>query len=100
MLVTFELENETTEASIPNALILPHSLTVATLDKNGNNIPVQFPQGFPTKFTYNSFLKVYYIFLSPAPYLADGKTRYTMQINSDLLAQPVTATFVVKKSKF
>jgi hypothetical protein len=95
MLVSFELENEATEASIANALTSPHSVSVATLDfLTGKNIPVQFPRGFPTTFTYNKFLKSYYIFLSPAPYTPG--TKYTLQINSDLFPRPVTATFVVK----
>jgi hypothetical protein len=96
MLVSFELEKPGTETSITNALTLPHSVNVATLDALGNNIPVQFLPGFPTTFKYNSFSKTYYIFLSTAPYKTDG-TKYTLQINSDLFAQPVTATFVVKK---
>jgi hypothetical protein len=96
MLVSFELENETTEASIANALTSPHSVSVATLDfLTGKNIPVQFPRGFPTTFTYNKFFKSYYIFLSPAPYTPG--TKYTLQINSDLFPAPVTATFVVKR---
>jgi hypothetical protein len=95
MLVSFELENETTEASIANALMSPHSVSVATLDfLTGKNIPVQFPRGFPTTFTYNKLFKSYYIFLSPAPYTPG--TKYTLQINSDLFPAPVTATFVVK----
>ena len=95
MLVAFELENESKEKSDPTALTPPHSVNVATL-LNGVNIPVQYPEDFPTTFTYNRFSKVYYIFLSPAPYKTDG-TVYTLQINSDLFPQPVTATFVVKK---
>jgi hypothetical protein len=96
MLVSFELENETTEASIANALTPPHSVSVATLDfLTGKNIPVQFPRGFPTTFTYNKYFKSYYIFLSPAPYTPG--TKYTLQINSDLFPAPVTATFVVVK---
>ena len=96
MLVSFELEAGTTETSITNALTSPHSVSVATLDfLTGKNIPVQFPRGFPTTFTYNKFLKSYYIFLSPTPYKTDG-TKYTLQINSDLFPAPVTATFVVK----
>jgi hypothetical protein len=96
MLVSFELENETTEASIANALTPPHSVSVATLDfLTEKNIPVQFPRGFPTTFTYNKFFKSYYIFLSPAPYTPG--TKYTLQINSDLFPVPVTATFVVKR---
>jgi hypothetical protein len=95
MLVSFELENEATETSIANALTPPHSVNVATLDfLTGKNIPVQFPRGFPTTFTYNKSLKSYYIFLSPAPYAQN--TKYTLQINSDLFPAPVTATFVVK----
>ena len=96
MLVSFELEKPGTETSITNALTLPHSVNVATLDALGNNIPVQFLPGFPTTFKYSPFSKTYYIFLSSAPYKTDG-TKYTLQINSDLFAQPVTATFVVKK---
>jgi hypothetical protein len=96
MLVSFELEDEATEASIANALTSPHSVSVATLDfLTGKNIPVQFPRGFPTTFTYNKFFKSYYIFLSPAPYTPG--TKYTLQINSDLFPAPVTATFVVKR---
>jgi hypothetical protein len=95
MLVSFELENARTEASIANALTSPHSVSVATLDfLTGKNIPVQFPRGFPTTFTYNRLFKSYYIFLSPAPYTPG--TKYTLQINSDLFPAPVTATFVVK----
>ena len=98
MLVSFELEDEKKEKSDPTALTLPHSLTVATLDQKGNPIDVQYPAGAPTTFTYNSFFKVYYILLSPAPYKTDG-TVYTMQIDSDLLSQPVDVKFVVKKSE-
>lgn len=97
MLVAFELENESAEKSDPTALTPPHSVSVATLDPSGAPIPVQYPKGFPTTFTYNPFLKVYYIFLSPAPYKADGTTVYTLQIGSDLFPQPVNVKFVVKK---
>ncbi len=103
MLVSFELENERTEKSDPNALTLPHSVSVGTLDPTGNPIPVQFPTKFPMTFTYNPFLKIYYIYLSPAPYkLYDGtpNTVYTLQIDSDLFPQPVNVKFVVKKSLF
>ncbi len=99
MLVSFALENESQEKSDPTALTLPHSVSVSTLDPSGNPILVQFPKGFPTTFTYNPFLKVYSIFLSPAPYMTDG-TVYTMQINSDLFPQSVDVKFVVKKSLF
>ena len=99
MLVTFELENERKETSIANAVSLPHTVSVATFDANGINIPVQFVRGFPTTVTYNPFFKTYYIFLSPAPYKTDG-TVYTLQINSDLIAQPFTATFKVKRNQF
>jgi YVTN family beta-propeller protein len=99
MLVAFTLENESAEKSDPTALTLPHSVSVATLDSTGAPITVQFPKGFPTTFTYNPFLKVYYIFLSPAPYKTDG-TVYTMQIDSDLFPQPVLVNFVVKNSLF
>jgi hypothetical protein len=98
MLVTFELEKSGTEISDPTALTTPHSVNVATLDSNGNAIPIQFPKGAPTTFTFNKFFKVYSIFLSPAPYkLSDGtpNTVYTLQINSDLFPQPVNATFRV-----
>lgn len=99
MLVSFELENERKETSDPTALTLPHSVSVGTLDPNGNPIPVQYPAGFPTTFTYNPFFKSYYIFLSPAPYKTDG-TVYTLQIDSDLFPQPVSVKFVVKKFQF
>jgi hypothetical protein len=98
MLVTFELEKTGTEIPDPNALTKPHSVNVSTRDSHGAVIPVQFPPNFPTTFTYNSALKVYYIFLSPAPYkLSDGtaNTVYTMQIGSDLFANPVTGNFKV-----
>jgi hypothetical protein len=98
MLVAFQLEKESTETSIANALTPPHSVSVGTLDAAGNNVPVQFPRGFPTTFTYNPYLKTYYIFLSPAPYTPG--TKYTLQINSDLFPAPVTATFVVKRDFF
>jgi hypothetical protein len=99
MLVSFELENESKEKSDPTALTPPHSVSVATLDPKGNPIPVQYPTGFPTTFTYNPSSKVYYIYLSPAPYKTDG-TVYTLQINSDLFAKPVNVDFVVKNSQF
>ena len=95
MLVSFELENGSTDKPDPTALTLPHSVSVATLDPSGNPIPVQYPAGFPTTFTYNPFLKEYYIYLSPTPYKTDG-TVYTMQIDSDLFPQPVNLKFVVK----
>ena len=96
MLVSFELEHESTETSITNALT-GHSVSVATFGPTGKNIPVQFPRGFPTTFTYNRFTKAYYIFLSPAPYVLYPRgTVFTLQINSDLFPAPVTATFVVK----
>ena len=94
MLVTFELEHAGTEKSDPTALTKPHSVNVATLDPNGLSIPIQFPPRFPTTVQYNPFLKVYYIFLSPAPYTTD--TVYTLQIGSDLISQPVSLKFVVK----
>jgi hypothetical protein len=98
MLVTFELEKTGTEIPDPSALTKPHSVNVSTRDSHGAVIPVQFPPNFPTTFTYNSALKVYYIFLSPAPYkLSEGtaNTVYTMQIGSDLFANPVTGNFKV-----
>lgn len=95
MLVSFKLENEATEKSNPNALTPPHAVNVGTLDASGNNIPVQIPPGFPTTFTYNPHSKVYYIYLSPAPYKTDGSV-YTLQINSDLVPQPANRSFVVK----
>jgi hypothetical protein len=98
MLVTFELEKTGTEIPDPSALTKPHSVNVSTRDSHGAVIPVQFPPNFPKTFTYNSALKVYYIFLSPAPYkLSDGtaNTVYTMQIGSDLFANPVTGNFKV-----
>jgi hypothetical protein len=98
MLVTFELEKTGTEIPDPSALTKPHSVNVSTRDLNGNVIQVQFPPNFPTTFSYNSALKVYYIFLSPAPYkLSDGtnNTKYMMQIGSDLFPKPVTANFKV-----
>ena len=95
MLVSFELENGSTDKPDPTALTLPHSVSVAMLDPSGNPIPVQYPAGFPTTFTYNPFLKEYYIYLSPTPYKTDG-TVYTMQIDSDLFPQPVNLKFVVK----
>jgi len=98
MLVTFELEKAGTEITDPTALTMPHTVSVGTLDSNGKPIPVQFPKGFPTTFTYNKFFKVYSIFLSPVPYkLSDGtpNTVYTLQIGSDLFTQPVNATFKV-----
>jgi hypothetical protein len=104
MLVAFQLEKGNTEIPDTSALTLPHSVNVATLQTKSDgtvvNIPVQFPKGFPTTFAYNSFAKAYYIFLSPAPYTADGKTVYTLQINSDLFSKPITASFVVKKYQF
>jgi len=96
MLVAFELERVGTEITDPAALTKPHSVNVATLDATGVPIPVQFPLHFPQTFTFNPFLKAYYIFLSPAPYkLSDGtpNTVYTLQIGSDLFAQPVTKKF-------
>jgi hypothetical protein len=96
MLVAFELERVGTEITDPTALTHPHSVNVATLDATGVPIPVQFPLHFPQTFTFNPFLRVYYIFLSPAPYkLSDGtpNTVYTLQIGSDLFAQPVTKKF-------
>jgi hypothetical protein len=96
MLVAFELEKGSTETPDPTALTSPHSVNVATLDPTGANIPVQYPAGAPTTFTYNPFFKTYFIFLSPAAYKTDG-TVYTLQINSDLFPAPVTAKFVVKK---
>jgi hypothetical protein len=101
MLVAFELEKPGTETSISNALTPPNTVSVATFQTTptggiGNNIPVQMPRGFPSTFTYNPFLKTYYIFLSPAPYTADGRTKYILQINSALFPAPVNATFVVK----
>ena len=97
MLVAFELEKAGTEITDPTALTPPHSVNVATLvDQSGIPIPVQFPKGFPTTFTYNPTLKTYFIFLSPAPYKTDG-TVYTLQIGSDLFPQPVNLKFVVKK---
>lgn len=96
MLVAFELERVGTEITDPTALTKPHSVNVATLDATGVPIPVQFPLHFPQTFTFNPFLRVYYIFLSPAPYkLSDGtpNTVYTLQIGSDLFAQPVTKKF-------
>jgi hypothetical protein len=98
MLVSFELENESSEKSDPTALTPPHSVSVATLDPNGNPIPVQYPARFPTTFTYSSFFKTYYIFLSPAPYTVG--TVYTLQIDSDLFPQPVNQKFVVKNFQF
>jgi hypothetical protein len=98
MLVAFKLEHESTETSDPTALTAPHSVNVGTLDHNGNPIPVQFPTGAATTFTYSSFFRAYFILLSPAPYkLSDGtsNTVYTLQINSDLFPQPVNATFKV-----
>ncbi|HXM95704.1 MAG TPA: hypothetical protein VOA64_15875 [Candidatus Dormibacteraeota bacterium] len=99
MLVAFELENESTDRSIANALTKPNSVNISTFDSKGTQILVQYPPGFPTTFTYNPFFKVYYIFLSPAPYLADGTTVYTMQIGSTLFP-PVNMKFVVKKFQF
>jgi hypothetical protein len=99
MLVSFELENESTEKSDSSALTKPHSVSVATLDPSGAPIQLQFPARFPTTFTYSPFAKVYFIFLSPAPYKTDG-TVYTLQINSDLFPQPVNVKFVVKKFQF
>jgi len=96
MLVAFELERVGTEITDPTALTKPHSVNVATLDATGVPIPVQFPLHFPQTFTFIPFLRVYYIFLSPAPYkLSDGtpNTVYTLQIGSDLFAQPVTKKF-------
>jgi len=96
MLVAFELERVGTEITDPTALTKPHSVNVATLDATGVPIPVQFPLHFPQTFTFNPSLRVYYIFLSPAPYkLSDGtpNTVYTLQIGSDLFAQPVTKKF-------
>jgi hypothetical protein len=99
MLVTFELEHAGTEKSDPTALIAQNSVNIATIDPNHNSIPVQFPRGFPTTINYNPFLKLYYIFLSPAPYKTDG-TVYTLQIGSDLIQAPINLKFVVKKFSF
>jgi hypothetical protein len=99
MLVTFELENEGREKSDPTALTKPHSVNVSTF-LDGKVIQVQYPKGFPTTFTYNPFFKLYYIFLSPAPYIADGRTVYTMEIGSDLFPKPVTVKIVVKNFSF
>jgi hypothetical protein len=98
MLVAFELEHGSTEMSDPTALTMPHSVNIATRDANGVTVPVQFPVGFPTTFTYSPFFKAYFIFLSSAPYkLSDGtaNTVYTLQIGSDLFTQPVNAKFKV-----
>ncbi len=107
MLVAFELENESTEKIDATALTLPHSVSVATTEfVSGKNVPVQYPRGFPTTVQYNPYFKNYYVFLSPAPYLtmADGTpypngTVFTLQINSDLLAAPKTANFVVRRDE-
>jgi hypothetical protein len=100
MLVSFTLENESQEKSDRTALTSPHTVSIGTLelDSNGNPIPVQYPAGFPTTFTYNPFFKAYYIFLSPAPYTV-GQV-YTLQIDSDLFPQPVNVKFVVKNFQF
>jgi hypothetical protein len=99
MLVAFEIENPTTDQSDPTAVTAPHSVNVSTLEAaTGKNVPVQYPRGFPTTVKYNATTKSYYIFLSPAPYKTDG-TVYTLQINSDLLAAPKTANFVVKRDQ-
>jgi hypothetical protein len=95
MLVAFKLADATTGAPITNAVTPPHSVHVATLDPTGNNVPVQFPQHFPTTVTYNPNSKTYFIYLSPTPYKTDG-TVYTLEITSDLFPQPFTASFVVK----
>lgn len=96
MLVTFELENESAETSDGTALTFPHTVNVGTLDPNGIPIPVQFPKGASTTFTYNKKLKLYSIFLSSAPYtlLSDGtsNTVYTLQIGSDLFP-PISVPF-------
>src|SRR5712691_5209329 len=94
MLVAFELETAGTENHDATAVTKPHSVNVATVNSSGLAIPVQFPRGFPTTFTYSKLLKVYYIFLSPAPYIPG--TVYTLQIGSDLFPQPVNLKFVVK----
>ena len=95
MLVAFDLENARTKISDPTALTLPHSVNVAVLDPaTGLRQSVQTFPGFPTTFTYDKFLKIYYILLSPRPYLI-GKV-YQLQINSDLFPNPVNAKFVVK----
>jgi len=96
MLVSFELENESAETSDGTALTFPHTVNVGTLDPNGIPIPVQFPKGAPTTFTYNKRFKLYSIFLSSAPYtlLSDGtsNTVYTLQIGSDLFP-PISVPF-------
>jgi hypothetical protein len=96
MLVTFELENESAETSDGTALTFPHMVNVGTLDPKGLPIPVQFPKGASTTFTYNKKLKLYSIFLSSAPYtlLSDGtsNTVYTLQIGSDLFP-PISVPF-------
>ena len=102
MLVAFKLENESKETSISNALTPPNTVSVATFQTSltggiGNSIPVQIPRGFPSTFTYNAFLKTYYIFLSPAPYTPG--TKYILQINSALFPAPVNATFVVRRDE-
>jgi hypothetical protein len=99
MLVTVELEKLNTETPDPNALTKPNALTVSTCvfgtatHPCGTAVAVQFPTRSPTTFTYNPFLKVYYIFLSSAPY-SKGVV-YNMEINSDLFS-PVNLQFVVK----
>jgi hypothetical protein len=97
MPVAFQLKNATTGISDPNALKSPHSLNVAVLDSTGQRQPVQTFPGFPTTFTYNPFLKIYTIFLSPSPYVIGNV--YQLQINSDLFPQPVNANFKVIKFK-
>ncbi|HLK33019.1 MAG TPA: hypothetical protein VKT29_08005 [Terriglobales bacterium] len=97
MPVTFELENAQTDQSDPTALTPPHSINIAILDSNNVPQPIQFPSGLPTTFKYNSFLKVYYIVLSSAPYTPG--VVYTMQVGSDLFPQPQNFQFVVKKHR-
>jgi hypothetical protein len=97
MLVTVQVQNATTHKSDPNALRPPHAMSLAVLDAQGNRQPVEFPTGFPTTFTYNPLLKVYYILLSPRPYTLG--TVYQLQVNSDLFPQPLNANIVVKKLK-
>jgi|SRR5579862_1787803 len=98
MPVSFTLVNKTTKKLDPTALSLPNTVNISTQDSNGNTIPLQFPNGFPTTFQCVIVNKkctgIYGIVLSSTPY-QKGMT-YNLQIGSDLFTAPVNIPFVVK----
>jgi hypothetical protein len=103
MPVSFALVNSTTKKFDPTALTLPNSVNISTSisptqNLPTNNIPLQFPKGFPTTFQCvmlkNTCTGVYGIVLSSAPY--QKGVVYNMQIGSDLFSAPVNIPFVVK----